>query len=88
MKSSDFLTAANGGPKWNIFMLALLVFSWLVGQYIAVENFETHVDEVFKGVTKDVNALKGEVVGIRSDMREDAMYINQRIDTLIADRVK
>ena len=88
MTSTDLLSAANSGPRWNIFVLVLLVFSWLVGQYVAVERFETHVDESMMGVTKDITALKGEVVGIRDDLREDTKYINERIDRLIAGEVK
>ena len=82
MKSADFLTVANGGPKWNIFVLVLLVCSWLIGQYVALERFETHVDEAILGVTKDVKELKSAITGIRDDLREDTRYINQRIDRL------
>ena len=82
MKPTDLLSAANGGPRWNIFMLVLLVASWLVGQYVAVQRFEIHVDQAILGVTKDVQALKAEVTGIRSDLREDTRYINERIDRL------
>ena len=82
MKAVDILSAANGGPRWNIFVLVLLVSSWLIGQYVAVSRFEVHVDEAILGVTKDVQALKIEVTGIRDDLREDTRYINQRIDRL------
>ena len=88
MTSSDILSAANGGARWNIFVLVLLVCSWFVGQQVAVARFETHVDEVILGVTKDVKALKVEVTGIRDDLREDTRYINQRIDRLKAGGVK
>ena len=82
MKPVDLLNVANGGPRWNIFVLVLLVCSWLVGQYVALERFETHVDEAILGFTKDVQELKIEVTGIRDDLREDTRYMNQRIDAL------
>ena len=88
MKPADILSAANGGPRWNIFVLVLLVSSWLIGQYVSLGSFQTHVDQAILGVTKDVKELKGEVKGIRDDLREDTRYINQRIDRLTAGGVK
>ena len=46
------------------------------------------MDEAILGVTKDVKELKGEVTGIRDDLREDTRYINQRIDRLRVGGVK
>ena len=88
MKSADLLTVANGGPRWNIFVLVALVCTWLVGEYVSLERFETHVDEAILGVTKDVKELKFEITGIREDLREDTRYINQRIDRLRVGGVK
>ena len=60
----------------------MFVCIWLAGQYAALESFETHVDEAILGVTKDVQELKTEITGIRDDLREDTLYINQRIDRI------
>ena len=80
VKGTDILTLANGGPRWNIFVLVLLVSFWLIGEYFALGRFETHVDEAIQGVTADVKELKAEVTGIRDDLREDTRHINERID--------
>ena len=82
MKPADILAAANGGPRWNIFVLVLLVSSWLIGQYVSLGSFQTHVDQAILGVTKDVGELKTAVAGIRDDLREDTRHLNQRIDRL------
>ena len=87
LKPLDLFAGANGGPRWNIFVLVLLVSFWLIGEYFALGRFETHVDEAIQGVTADVKELKTEVTGIRDDLREDTRYINERIDRLIASRV-
>ena len=88
MKPLDILNVANGGPRWNMLVLALLVCSWLIGQYVALERFETHVDESMLGVAKDVQELKSEVTGLRDDLREDTKDINERIDDLMTSMVK
>ena len=88
MKPLDILASANGGVRWNIFLLVLLVSFWLIGEYYSLGRFETHVDEAIEGVTKDARELKVEVTGIRDDLREDTRYINERIDRLITGMVK
>ena len=88
LKPLDILASANGGARWNIFLLVLLVCFWLIGEYFALGRFETHVDEAFQGVTADVKELKVEVTGIRGDLREDTKYMNERIDRLITGMVK
>ena len=88
MKPLDILAAGNGGSRWNIFLLVLLVCFWLIGEYFALGRFETHVDEAIAGVSKDVYELKVETTSLRDDLREDVRYINERIDRLIAGGVK
>ena len=88
MKPLDILAGANGGSRWNIFVLVLLVCFWLIGEYFALGRFETHVDEAIAGVSKDARELKMEVTGLRDDLREDTRYINERIDRLITGMVK
>ena len=83
MKPMDILNAGNGDRRWNIFVVGLLVGSWFIGQYISVVQFETHVDEALAAVTKDVDALKGEIKTLREHGREDTKHINERIDRLI-----
>ena len=83
MKPTDVLNAGNGGLRWNIFVVALLVGGWFLGEYISVSRFETHVDEALATVTKDVDELKGEIKNLRDYAREDTQNINERIDKLI-----
>ena len=84
MKALDLLNAGGGDRRWNIFVVGLLVGSWFIGQYISVVQFETHVDEALATVTKDVDALKGEIKTQREHSREDTKHINERIDRLIS----
>ena len=84
MKALDLLNAGNGDRRWNIFVVALLVCSWFIGQYISVVQFEIHVDEALATVTEDVEALKDAIKTLREHGREDTRHINERIDRLIS----
>ena len=76
VKGTDILTSANGGSRWNIFVLVLLVSIWLIGEYVSLKRFETHVDVAIQGITTDVGELKTQMIGFSDEVR----YIHKRID--------
>ena len=57
MTSTDILAAATG-PRWNIFVLVLLVSIWLIVKYVSLKHFETHVDVALEGITQNFAAIK------------------------------
>ena len=38
MKPTDVLNAGNGGLRWNIFVVALLVGGWFLGEYTPLSH--------------------------------------------------
>ena len=75
MTSTDILAAATG-PRWNIFVLVLVVSIWLVGEYVALKQFETHVNVAFRGITADVAAIKSQMIGFRAEV----LRLHKRMD--------
>ena len=76
VKGTDILTTANAGLRWNIFVLVLLVSMWVVGEYVSLKQFETHVDVGLKRITADVGELKAQMVEFRVELRD----IHKRMD--------
>ena len=75
MTSTDILAAATG-PRWNIFVLLLVGSIWLVGEYVSLKSFETHVDVALQEVTTDVRKIKSELTGISAEV----LKLHKRMD--------